>query len=63
MTYRQLVELLQKLPEVYLDQEVKYQAFEEAFWVNAVRISHFSYSHLVDDPEVPAEGALLLTFD
>lgn len=63
MTYRQLVELLQKLPEVYLDQEVKYQAFEEAFGVNAVRISHFSYSYLVDDPDVPAEGALLLTFD
>ena len=63
MTYRQLIEMLSGLPESYLDQDVCYQAFEEKYYVNALRLSHFSYDYRVNDPDVPANGALLMAFD
>jgi len=63
MTYRQLIEMLSGLPESYLDQDVCYQAFEERYVVNALRLSHFSYEYRVNDPNVPAISALLMAFD
>jgi hypothetical protein len=63
MTYKQLIKMLSELPESYLEQDVCYQAFEEKFYVNALRLSLFSYEYREDDPSVPENGALLLTFD
>jgi hypothetical protein len=63
MTYKQLLSMLSELPDSYLDQDVCYQAFEEKFYVNALRLSLFSYDYLVDDPSIPEQGALLLSHD
>ena len=63
MTYKQLIEMLSELPNSYLEQDVCYQSFEEKFYVNALRLSLFSYEYRADDPTVPENGALLLTFD
>lgn len=63
MTYKELISILSELPDYYLDQDVCYQAFEEKYYVNALRLSLFSYDYLADDPDIPEKGALLLSYD
>ena len=62
MTYKQLLEVLQRMPECYLDQQVTFSSVEEDEQViNAARISYFTY--LVNDPSMPTEGNFVLAFD
>ena len=63
MTYQQLLEVLQRMPECYLNQQVTYQAFEEQYTINATRVSFFSYEYRDDDPSIPKEGNFVLAFD
>ena len=63
MTYQQLLEVLQRMPECYLKQQVMYQSFEEQCTINAVRISFFSYEYKENDPDIPKEGNFVLSFD
>ena len=53
MTYQQLLEVLQRMPECYLKQQVMYQSFEEQTTINATRVSFFSYEYKDDDPSIP----------
>lgn len=62
MTYKQLLEVLQRMPECYLDQQVTFSSGDEDVQViNAARISYFTY--LVNDPNMPTEGNFVLAFD
>jgi len=62
MTYKQLLEVLQRMPECYLDQQVTFSSGDEDNQViNAARISYFTY--LVNDPNMPTEGNFVLAFD
>ena len=62
MTYKQLLEVLQRMHECYLDQQVTFSSGEEDEQViNAARISYFTY--LVNDPNMPTEGNFVLAFD
>lgn len=63
MTYQQLLEVLQRMPECYLEQQVMYQGFEEQTTINATRVSFFSYAYRDDDPSIPEEGNFVLAFD
>jgi len=63
VTYQQLLEVLQRMPECYLKQQVTYQAFEEQYTINATRVSFFSYEYRDDDPSIPEEGNFVLAFD
>jgi hypothetical protein len=65
MTYRQLLEVLQRMPECYLKQQVTYQSFDEGeqITINATRVSFFSYEYKDDDPSIPKEGKFVLAFD
>ncbi len=63
MTYQQLLEVLQRMPECYLKQQVMYQGFEEQTTINATRVSVFSYEYRDDDPSIPEEGNFVLAFD
>jgi hypothetical protein len=63
MTYQQLLEVLQRMPECYLKQQVIFQAFEEPHTVHATRISFFSYAYMDNDPSIPKEGNFVLAFD
>ena len=63
MTYQQLLEVLQRMPECYLKQQVMYQSFEEQFTINAARVSFFSYEYRDNDLSIPEEGNFVLAFD
>jgi len=63
VTYQQLLEVLQRMPECYLKQQVIFQDFEEPHTVNATRVSFFSYAYKDDDPSIPEEGNFVLAFD
>jgi hypothetical protein len=63
MKYRQLLELLQRMPECYLDQQVMFQGFEEQTTIGAARVSYFSYEYIDNDPSIPPEGNFVLSFD
>ena len=62
MTYKQLLEVLQRMPECYLDQQVTFSSGDEdCQTINAAKISYFTY--LVNDPNMPTEGNFVLAFD
>ncbi len=63
MTYQQLLEVLQRMPECYLKQQVMYQRDEALYTVHATRVSFFSYEYRDDDPSIPEEGNFVLAFD
>jgi len=63
VTYQQLLEVLQRMPECYLKQQVMYQGFEEQTTINATRVSFFSYEYRDDDSSIPEEGNFVLAFD
>ena len=63
MTYQQLLEVLQRMPECYLKQQVMYQGFEEQTTINATRVSFFSYEYRDNDLGIPEEGNFVLAFD
>jgi hypothetical protein len=62
MNYKQLLEVLQRMPECYLEQQVCYtDGGEDHQTVNAVRVSYFSYR--LNDDTIPPEGNFVLAFD
>mgnify|MGYP000865042761 FL=1 len=63
MTYQQLLETLQRMPECYLNQTVMFQGFEEQTTIGAARVSFFSYEYIDNDPSIPPEGNFVLAFD
>jgi hypothetical protein len=62
VTYKQLLEVLQRMPDCYLDQQVAFSSGDEdCQTINAARISYFTYT--VNDPNMPVEGNFVLAFD
>jgi hypothetical protein len=62
MTYQKLIQILLRMDDRYLKQEVCYSRGEDDLQlINAVKITHFTYR--VDDASMPEEGHFVLTFD
>jgi hypothetical protein len=62
MTYQQLIELLLRMDDRYLQQQVCYSHGDDYLQcINAAKVTYFTY--YVDDANMPKEGHFVLSFD